>query len=117
MVGGRSSGVDIARELRGVASWVYVLEKKCTAPVRHAEERVTHVPLGTRLSSDGRLRLPGGERAEGVGGGAVEGMEEGTVDGPPVEVVVLATGYCYAFPFLDEAAVGMRFRGGWCHHF
>ena len=32
VVGGRSSGVDIARELRGVAKWVYVLEKKCTSP-------------------------------------------------------------------------------------
>ena len=33
------------------------------------------------------------------------------VPGPPVECVVLATGYCYAFPFLDEATVGLRFRG------
>ena len=32
VVGGRSSGVDISRELRGVAKWVYVLEKKCSAP-------------------------------------------------------------------------------------
>ena len=27
VVGGRSSGVDIARELRGVVTWLYVLEK------------------------------------------------------------------------------------------
>ena len=32
VVGGRSSGVDISRELRGVAKWVYVLEKKCSSP-------------------------------------------------------------------------------------
>merc|ERR1719498_1779859 len=31
--------------------------------------------------------------------------------GPPVERVVLATGYLYEFPFLDEATVGLRFRG------
>lgn len=29
VVGGRSSGVDISRELRGVAKHVYILEKKC----------------------------------------------------------------------------------------
>lgn len=33
------------------------------------------------------------------------------VAGPPVDQVILATGYNYNFPFLDEATVGMRFRG------
>jgi len=59
---------------------------------------VTHVPLGTRLSADGQLRLGGEE--EGV-----------TVAGPPVETVILATGYNYAFDFLDEATTGLAFRG------
>lgn len=80
VVGGRSSGVDIARELRGVAKWVYVLEKKCTAPVTIEGEAVTHVPLGTRLCADGQLRVGGGDDAPPVGG-------------PGVERVVLATGY------------------------
>ena len=57
---------------------------------------MTHVPLGTRLCADGRLRVDGSGEA---------------VAGPPVDAVVLATGYCYAFPFLDEERLGMRFRG------
>ena len=98
VVGGRSSGVDIARMLHGVAEWVYVLEKKCDAPVTHAEAGVTHVPIGTRLRADGHLAAPRGGGEEKVGG-------------PPVGRVVLATGYLYDFPFLDEAACGMTFRG------
>lgn len=105
VVGGRSSGVDISRMLRGVAKWVYTLEKKCEAPVAYESEQVTHVPLGTRLCSDGRLRLGN----SGSGEGSSE--DETAVPGPPVESVVLATGYVYDFPFLDEAALGMRFRG------
>ena len=54
------------------------------------------MPLGTRLCADGRLRVGGSGEA---------------VAGPPVDSVVLATGYCYAFPFLDEERLGMRFRG------
>ena len=59
---------------------------------------MTHVPLGTRLGADGRLCCECG-------------AGDGVVAGPPVERVVLATGYCYAFPFLDEAALGMSFVG------
>jgi len=94
VVGGRSSGVDIARELNGVAAWTYVLEKKCAAAAALEAQRVTHLPLGARLAADGHVYV-GDARAPG----------------PPVDRVVLATGYVYAFPFLDEAKVGMRFRG------
>ena len=104
VVGGRSSGVDIARMLYGVAEWVYVLEKKCTSATTHAAEAVTHVPLGTRLCRNGRLAAP---RAGGGGGGE----EEEEVEGPPVTKVVLATGYVYSFPFLDETACGLTFEG------
>lgn len=96
VVGGRSSGVDIARELRGTASWVYVLEKGCTEPVAHEGESCAHIPLGTSLHADGRLRAPSG--------GAI-------VPGPPVDTVILATGYEYDFPFLDEEELGLSFRG------
>ncbi|KAL1498714.1 hypothetical protein AB1Y20_014024 [Prymnesium parvum] len=68
VVGGRSSGVDIARQLHGVAAWVYVLETKCAAPRTDAGLRVTHVPLGARLAADGRVYL--GD--EPVGGPAVQ---------------------------------------------
>ena len=124
VVGGRSSGVDITRMLKGVASWVYTLEKKCTSPVAYDSERVTHVPLGTRLCADGKLRLSssssdgaGDDDGDGAGDGGNQLTSEPTalgsaaVPGPPVERVVLATGYLYDFPFLDESGLGMRFRG------
>lgn len=90
VVGGRSSAVDIARELRGVASAVYVLEKGCEKVL--AEASCMHVPLGSELQADGRLR---------VGGEAIAG--------PPVDGVILATGYVYAFPFLDAGRLGLEF--------
>lgn len=109
VVGGRSSGVDLSRMLNGVAAWVYVLEKKCAEAVTHENQAVTHVPLGTRLCADGRLRV-GGDSAGG--GDAVRASElADAVPGPPVQRVILATGYEYSFPFLDEEAVGMVFRG------
>ena len=55
------------------------------------------MPLGTRLGADGKLRLDDGAVVSGAG--------------PPVDRVVLATGYVYSFPFLDEQALGMAFRG------
>jgi len=90
VVGGRSSAVDIARELRGVARWVYVLEKGCE-DVRTVGN-CTHVPLGTALAASGRLAL-----------------ESQELDGPPVEDVVLATGYRYRFPFLDSESLGLDY--------
>ena len=94
VVGGRSSGVDISRELRGVAKWVTILEKNCIEPRSYEGEAVTHVPLGTRLCSDGQLRL-----GDDVPTGACTGAStDGTLalGGPPVDTVVLATGYVYA---------------------
>ena len=111
VVGGRSSGVDIARMLNGVASWVYVLEKKCEAAVTHENQAVTHVPLGTRLCADGRLRVGGDGNSGGGGAGAAKEPPAEPVPGPPVQRVILATGFEYSFPFLDEAAVGMVFKG------
>lgn len=91
VVGGRSSAVDIAREARGVAAWVYVLSKGCDEV--EAVGNCTHVPLGTAIGRDGRLVLSGGE----------------VIPGPPVERVVLATGYEYEYPFLDGTELGLDF--------
>jgi len=82
VVGGRSSAVDLARELRPVARWVYVLEKSCEEA--RTVGNCTHVPLGSTLASDGHLRLKGA-----------------TLAGPAVDTIILATGYTYSFPFLD----------------
>ena len=139
VVGGRSSGVDISRELRGVAKWVYILEKKCEAAVTHEGEAITHVPFGAKLSADGQLRLDAptaadaassndAARSEAAASGEAAASTDPAADsptgtgtdakraeivlpGPPVDRVVLATGYVYSFPFLDEAALGMSFRG------
>lgn len=90
VVGGRSSAVDIARELRDTANWIYVLEKGCEQ-VRSIG-RCTHMPLGAEIGPDGLVRL-GGEIAPG----------------PPVDDVVLATGFLYHFPFLDSEQLGLDF--------
>lgn len=63
---------------------------------------MTHVPLGTRLRADGRLAAP----HDGDGG-----EEEQVVEGPPVDCVILATGYLYDFPFLEEGPCDLTFRG------
>jgi thioredoxin reductase len=95
VVGGRASGVDISRMLQGNAKWVYVLEKKCEEPVVHEDLAVAHVPVGARLASDGHLRIG-----------------DSKIPGPPVARVILATGYVYNFPFIDEDALDMRFHSG-----
>lgn len=89
VVGGRSSGVDITREVHGVAGWLYSLEKSCDRP--STEGRVTHVPLGGELAPDGHVYFQG-ERLPGL----------------PVEDLILATGYTYSFPFLDEEELGLE---------
>ena len=71
-----------------MASWVFVLEKGCEAPT--STNSCTHVPLGGTLCKDGYLRYSGE-----------------AVPGPPVQHVILATGYVYDFPFLDAEQVGM----------
>jgi len=90
VVGGRSSAVDVARELRGVARWVYVLEKGCQQLMSVGE--CTHLPIGAALRPDGAVEV-GGEVAPG----------------PPVDDVILATGYKYVFPFLDSEQLGLEF--------
>ena len=44
------AGVDISRALRGEAAWVYVLEKKCEAPISHeGEVSLTRVRVRVRV--------------------------------------------------------------------
>jgi len=90
VVGGRSSGVDIARELRDKVAWLYVLESGCQKVTSVGNS--THVPLGAELTAAGTLQLA-----------------SQALPGPAVDVVILATGYTYAFPFLDEASLGLDF--------
>lgn len=90
IVGGRSSGVDIARELRSHCSWLYVMDSSCNQI--HSVDTCVNLPVGATLRPDGSLHLDGE-----------------AVPGPPVDVVLLATGYTYTFPFLDEQDLGLTF--------
>jgi lysine/ornithine N-monooxygenase len=58
---------------------------------------VTEIYLCNVCSCQERLRRNGGARV--------------LTEGPPVDAVILATGYLYDFPFLDEPELGMEFRG------
>ena len=90
VVGGRSSAVDIARELRSRASSLYVLDKGCqeTKTIGNC----SHVPYGATLSPDGFVMLNGQ-----------------AVPGNPVDTIILATGYTYQYPFLEDEAVQLTF--------
>eukprot|EP01062_Namystynia_karyoxenos_P064785 TRINITY_DN5787_c0_g1_i2.p1 TRINITY_DN5787_c0_g1~~TRINITY_DN5787_c0_g1_i2.p1 ORF type:complete len:477 (+),score=70.30 TRINITY_DN5787_c0_g1_i2:56-1432(+) len=95
VVGGRSSGQDIARELGEQGAVMYIVDKRHSgAPLREGSR--IRIPRDCRLRKDGVLLLPSGE----------------AVDGPPVQDVILATGYLYEFPFLDKEELGMQF-GRW----
>ena len=63
--------------------------------MEHAGQAVTHVPLGTP-SAPTELRLDDGAVVSGA---------------PPVDRVVLATGYVVVYFWPDEQALGMAFRG------
>ena len=90
IVGGRSSAVDIARELKSRATSLYVLESGCSQVT--LEGHCVRLPVGTSLHEDGKLRYDGE-----------------VIPGAAVETIILATGYTYRFPFLDEKALGLDF--------
>ncbi len=105
VVGGRSSAVDISRSLVGVARWLYVLDKGCLHTTAHPQQAVTHVPLGAILCGDGHLRLPAASSGE-----CHAPPFTAALPGPPIQSVILATGFLYSFPFLVEENVGMSFH-------
>ena len=75
VVGMRSSGTDISREISSVVSQLYALDKRCKQVER--DGHCIHVPRHCRLREDGRLELPGGG---------------GVIPGKPIDTIVLATG-------------------------
>ncbi|CAK0863201.1 unnamed protein product [Prorocentrum cordatum] len=104
-------GLSTAREVKDFerckAPWLAAVPSAGSRAVEHSRSyrgpsgyasRVLLV-VGGRSSAvdiareDGRLVLSGGE----------------TVPGPPVERVILATGYEYEYPFLDGAELGLDF--------
>jgi hypothetical protein len=109
VIGGRSSGVDIAREMAAVSSCLYVLEKDCGTAKTYANEfgneacKCVHVPRGASLGADGWLRMPDGEHLLPL-------VEREVLQ--PVETVILATGYEYSFEFLDAAQPEIKLENG-----
>ena len=57
VVGMRSSGTDISRDISSVVSQLYALDKRCEQVKRVGH--CVHVPRHCRLREDGRLELPG----------------------------------------------------------
>lgn len=85
VVGGKSSGTDLAREISAYASAVHVSERSYSEP----------------LVSHGRITLhPGLSRVEP--GGHFRFVDGTTLDN--VDVLLWCTGYLYDFPFLYDAA-------------
>ena len=107
VVGARASGADIARELlvpldqhagstasASTAHHVYLLDKGVPEPQRASDGRSTVVPRSCALRPDGRLALV--RESDDLGQGVLDA-------GPPIDTVILATGYKYGFPFLRDA--------------
>eukprot|EP00435_Cladocopium_sp_Y103_P009160 s2825_g2.t1 len=90
IVGGRSSAVDVARELKSRTRCLYVLESGCQDITR--EDHCCRIPMGSSLNPDGTLSYDGQQIA-----------------GEAVDTVILATGYTYRYPFLDEEGLGLDF--------
>ena len=106
VVGARASGADIARELaaRRGGEHTSLLDSSCAAPRRSRDGACTHVPRGCALTSDGRLTWPS-PTDDDAARAALESA-------PPIDTVILATGYVYDFPFLDadsQISAGGRF--------
>ncbi|KAK9908844.1 hypothetical protein WJX75_003644 [Coccomyxa subellipsoidea] len=96
VIGASASGEDISREIALVADKVYLCARSWQNPAWAAE---TAEPFGTRrniwrrgvpshLHPDGGVTFEGGGRVDAV------------------DVVMLATGYRYSFPFLADARIG-----------
>eukprot|EP00658_Telonema_sp_P-2_P059685 TRINITY_DN48832_c0_g1_i2.p1 TRINITY_DN48832_c0_g1~~TRINITY_DN48832_c0_g1_i2.p1 ORF type:complete len:339 (+),score=72.19 TRINITY_DN48832_c0_g1_i2:74-1018(+) len=102
IVGARSSGVDIARELHGVAAGIYVLDKKCSEV--QVDAVCCWVPDGCALRADGRLEIVSKEHDPNPHSHPHPEL----VPGLEVDTIVLATGYEFDFPFLSAEALGMR---------
>ncbi|CAL8462038.1 g1569 [Coccomyxa elongata] len=96
VVGASASGEDISREIALVAKKVYLCARSWQNPAWASETAAPFRPRGniwrrgvpSRLHPDGGVSFEGGERVDDV------------------DVVMLATGYRYTFPFLADARIG-----------
>jgi hypothetical protein len=85
-VGGRASGSDIARELSGFATHVYLSESALVAaPPETPNSRVTCVPRTLGVLPDGRIQF-----------------DHSICSPTAVDCIIFCTGYDYFFPFFNE---------------
>jgi len=93
-IGGRASGLDIAKEISQYAEHVYVSDaeaKECKTV-----GKVTHTPRTLGADPSGRIKF--GHNAE---------------VSPNVDCIVFCTGYDYSFPFInDESKLDLSFVPG-----
>ena len=98
VVGSRSSGTDIARELNGVAEQVYVSDRNWLPPDPSVTDTATLSISTVTGSTSGIVHYPGISRF--TGGKGVEFVDGRVVD--DVDVVIWCTGYLYRYPFLAD---------------
>lgn len=96
VVGSRSSGTDLAREISAVADIVYVSDRSLSVEKAAIHGNIHHKPCILKLNSEDSLH---------VCGAPVEGGQKGSVrfaDGTvaKVDVLLWCTGYAYDYPFL-----------------
>ena len=98
VVGSRSSGTDIARELNGVATQVYVSDRNWPPPDPSIPGTDTASSSTVTGSTSGIIHYPGISRF--TGGKGVEFVDGRVVH--DVDVIIWCTGYLYRYPFLVD---------------
>jgi hypothetical protein len=93
VVGAKSSGTDIARELVAAGCEVHVADKACAQSVEHADPHIHHHPPIRLLAPSGAVVFD-------------DGMETAAVS-----LIINCTGYDYTFPFLENETVSVADRG------
>jgi hypothetical protein len=86
VVGAKSSGTDVARELRGISRSVHVSNRSYTGASFQSDLDIHFHPGIRCINENGRVIMANGE--------------EVTID-----TIILCTGYGYAFPFLSDATM------------
>ena len=98
VVGSRSSGTDIARELNGVAAQVYVSDRNWLLPDPSIPGTDTVSSIVCSSSSSSIIHYPGISRF--TGGKGVKFVDGRVVH--DVDVIIWCTGYLYRYPFLAD---------------
>ena len=96
VLGAKSSGVDISAELGEVAARVFLCARGAADGWLGGREQVAVRPAIAELGPGRSVQLVDGRRLA------------------PIDVVVLATGYRYAFPFLDDRTL-VEVLDNWVH--